>query len=103
MDLSDPMQFWLLLFAVAGIAFILGRSMREREPGESRVERRMREARQALEQFGALSSDKQAEVDALVRDNRIIEAIKLVREESGMGLKDSKDAVDARRRELKGM
>ncbi len=102
MDLSDPRDFWLLLAAAIGFAFILGRAMRAREEGgETRVERRQREAAEALAQFNALTPDKQAEIDALVTNNRIIEAIKRVREETGMGLKESKDAVDVRRRELR--
>ncbi|MEQ8177265.1 MAG: hypothetical protein RIC52_01415 [Amphiplicatus sp.] len=102
MDLSDPKDFWLLLAAAIGFAFILGRAMRARDTGETRVERRQREAADALAQFNALTPDKQSEIDALVANNRIIDAIKRVREESGMGLKESKDAVDARRRALKG-
>ncbi len=35
------------------------------------------------------------EIEALVNRNRKIEAIKLVRERTGMGLKDAKDLVDA--------
>ncbi|MEQ8936168.1 MAG: ribosomal protein L7/L12 [Amphiplicatus sp.] len=100
MDLSDPKDFWLLLAAAIAFAFILGRAMRTRETGETRVERRQREAAEALAQFNALTPDKQAEIDALVTNNRIIDAIKLVREETGMGLKESKDAVDARRKNL---
>lgn len=36
-------------------------------------------------------------VEALVAAGRIIEAIKLLREETGLGLKEAKDAVDAYR------
>lgn len=39
-------------------------------------------------------------VDAAIRAGRLIEAIKLHREATGMGLKESKEAVEARRAEL---
>ena len=44
--------------------------------------------------------DADADVDALLRAGQKIEAIKLVRERTGVGLKEAKDIVDAREKEL---
>lgn len=41
-------------------------------------------------------------VDALLRAGRKIEAIKLVRERTGLGLKEAKDLCDERQRRLPG-
>jgi ribosomal protein L7/L12 len=51
----------------------------------------------AAEAFSKLGADLQSEVDGLLRDKKIIEAIKRVRSAAGLGLKESKDIVDARR------
>ena len=57
-----------------------------------------REERQAGEGPGAPVVD--AEVDAFLRQGQLIAAIKRYREVSGVGLKEAKDAVEARQREL---
>jgi ribosomal protein L7/L12 len=44
---------------------------------------------------GILSPDKQAAIVSLLRNGRKIEAIKLYREETGLGLAESKEAVEA--------
>jgi large subunit ribosomal protein L7/L12 len=41
------------------------------------------------------TTDRFAEVRKLVRSGNIIEAIKLYREQTGVGLREAKDAVDA--------
>jgi ribosomal protein L7/L12 len=58
-----------------------------------------REERQAGEGSGSPVVD--AEVDAFLRKGQLIAAIKRYREVSGVGLKEAKDAVEARQRELK--
>ncbi|MBK8097085.1 MAG: ribosomal protein L7/L12 [Planctomycetes bacterium] len=42
------------------------------------------------------------EVDALLRAGQKIQAIKLVRERTGLGLKEAKDLVDEREQRLPG-
>ncbi len=42
-----------------------------------------------------------AEIDELLKTDRLIEAVKLVKDRTGLGLKESKDLVDARRAALK--
>ena len=50
---------------------------------------------------GALEAeDADAEIDALIRAGQKIEAIKRVRDRTGLGLKEAKDVVDGREREL---
>ncbi|MDN3444795.1 ribosomal protein L7/L12 [Microbacterium sp. APC 3901] len=44
---------------------------------------------------GALPASVSSEVDRLVSDDQKIQAIKLVREHTGLGLKESKDVVEA--------
>lgn len=99
MDGLDTAEFWLLLAAAVAVGFMLGRASRG---GEDADERRMRAELAASERFAALSSADQAEIDALVMSGKTLEAIRLTREKTGLGLKESKDAIDARRRTLKG-
>ncbi len=48
----------------------------------------------------AASSDVAPEIERLVRDGNIIGAIKLHREQHGVGLKEAKDAIDVLRASL---
>lgn len=99
----DPTGGWLILAAVAYIAFMAGRaSAGRRESPEDREMRRMREGERAAGAFAALSPSVQADVDRLLLENKKIEAIKLIREQTGMGLKESKDAADQRQRSVGG-
>lgn len=54
------------------------------------------ESGKAATRFG-LSVDVADEVYAMIGDGKIIEAIKRVRAETGMGLREAKDIVDAMR------
>lgn len=45
-----------------------------------------------------LTSEAEARIDEALRQGRKIEAIRHLREATGMGLKDAKDAIDARER-----
>ena len=46
------------------------------------------------------TEDADAEIDALLRSGQKIQAIKLVRDRTGLGLKEAKDVVDAREKQL---
>ena len=99
----DPTGGWLILAAVAYIAFMIGRAgAGRRESPEEREMRRMREGERAATAFAALSPSVQADVDRLLLDRKKIEAIKLIREHTGMGLKESKDAAEHRQSEING-
>jgi hypothetical protein len=47
-----------------------------------------------------LTPSADAEVRALIQEHRKIYAIKLLREKTGLGLKEAKDTVDAMEREM---
>ena len=102
MENLDPLQIWLLMAAVAYIAFMAGRATSRRDTGESREMKALRIQQAADEAYSGLTSSSQEEVDRLIRDGKIIQAVKVVRENTGFGLKESKDTVDQRRRMIKG-
>lgn len=96
----EPYQIIFLILAVAYFAFMAGRASAgvSAEPREARAQRRAMAAEQL---FAALTPEQQAGVDAIIREGRTIEAIKQVREYSGSGLKESKEAIDWRRSQLR--
>lgn len=94
---------WLVIAVVAWAAFMIGRaSAGRRESPEEREMRRMREGESAADAFASLSPSVQTDVDRLLAAGKKIEAIKLIREQTGMGLKESKDAAEHRQSEIKG-
>ena len=94
----EPDQI-LVLVGVAIVAFILGRATRGDVSG-ARTEREVADREQVENALAELSSDVQTEVDRLLTEHRKIEAIKIFREATGLGLKQSKDAVEVRQRSL---
>lgn len=99
----DPQLYWVILAAVAYGAFLLGRATAQRgETGLTREERRRREVDEAATALSALEPSKLADVDRLLARGKIIDAVRLVRTETGMGLYESKLAVDQRRAVIKG-
>lgn len=103
MNAPNAFQVWLLVAAIGGLSFMLGRATAHRETPVERELRRTRENEAGAAAFSSLASSNQTEIDRLIMEGKIIEAIKLVREGTGLGLKESKDAVDARRQALKGL
>lgn len=85
------------MLAVAAIAFLVGVFVaRGRSKGRTVVW-------QEPARPSSASADvhiEDPEIDALLRNNQLIAAIKRYRELSGLGLKESKDAMEARRRML---
>lgn len=106
MESLDPGINWLIVAVIAFVAFLFGRaSARGGEGGgggESRQARRLRETEEATAALAALDLSKQADLDRLIADGRIIDAVKLLREATGMGLYESKLAVDERRKSVSG-
>ena len=102
MDAPNGFQVWLLVAAIGGLSFWLGRATARSETAEQREMRRMREREAGVAAFSSLAAPNQTEIDRLIMEGKTIEAIKLVREGTGLGLKEAKDAVDARRSALKG-
>lgn len=97
MDHLDQNQIFLLLGALI-VGFILGRKSKSGGGGETSVERAMREQRRSEELLSELSPDALMQVDELMRARKKIEAIKFLREKTGCGLKEGKDAVETRAR-----
>lgn len=98
----DPLQIWLLMAAVAYIAFMAGRATANRGDKESRESRALRQQESAERTFSEMSESNREEVDRLLRDGKTIEAIKTVRASAGLGLRDAKLAVDWRKRMTQG-
>lgn len=94
MENLDPMGHWLLLGVTAGIAFMIGRASAGR--GGDPLARKLAEEQEIAGAVSELSSSTWEEVDRLMRDNKKIEAIKVLREATGLGLKLSKQAVEQR-------
>ncbi|MCP2327275.1 ribosomal protein L7/L12 [Hamadaea flava] len=88
MDLNPPAI--ALLIGVAIVAFILGRTTKSRRPDD------LVSAQMAARVPGTpRPSANGDEVAALLAEGKKIQAIKLYRELTGVGLKEAKDAVEA--------
>ncbi|WDI32528.1 hypothetical protein PUV54_04880 [Hyphococcus flavus] len=90
-------ESWVLWTVLIVIAFFAGRATGGGMSSEERTQKKMEERQNAERLFAGLSPDVQQDVDARIQRGKIIEAVKVVRENSGAGLKDAKQAVDARR------
>lgn len=97
MDNLDQTQFILLLASVAGVAFIIGRATAGGASSEAREERRMNQQMEAERLIASLTPAVQQEVDEKLKAGKLIEAIKIIRENTGAGLRDAKIAADLRR------
>lgn len=88
-DLIGPFFAWSVV--VLAIGYALGRNsnrptdLTEPPPGIAAGRRTI-----------SLSPEIEAEIEAALQDNRKIEAIKILREASGVGLKEAKEAIEAR-------
>jgi ribosomal protein L7/L12 len=100
MDNLEPYQIWLLMAAAAYAGFLVGRATANRD-GSSREERAFQTQMTAESVFSELNESTKADVDRLIQDGKIIHAVKVVREATGKGLKEAKQAVDWRRAMIK--
>ena len=93
-----PMPVLIVLAAgFAALVFLALRRSR-RDPlmgGQPKILARPRHAPAAPVAIAPLSPEDETQIRALVAANRKIEAIKLAREVTGLGLKDAKDVVEA--------
>ena len=97
MDFLNEPAFWAILIATALMGFFSGRASKETDAGGMPYLKDFDEANAA---FANLTPEGQSEVDQLLRDGKLINAVKRIREETGRGLKDAKMIVDARRKTL---
>lgn len=103
MEDFGALEIFAVAIGAAYLGYLIGRAGRGGEGvRESREERRMRQQIEAERLFSALSPQKQEEADRLLTAGRTIEAVKIIREESGTGLRDAKITADHRRRHLRG-
>jgi ribosomal protein L7/L12 len=96
-DIWNGQDVLILVAAVAAAAFYLGR----RSAGLSRdAEAHQTTAPQKSDigTFERLPEDTRSTVDRLVREGRTIEAVRVVRASTGLGLYEAKQVVDLQRR-----
>ncbi len=87
--LLDP-----IVLAALFIAFLLGRFARPTE--EDSLSPPPLTAEEKQERLDKVTSTQWATIDSALRNGKKIEAIKLLREASSLGLKNSKEAVEER-------
>jgi ribosomal protein L7/L12 len=91
------LQIWLVLAGAAAVGFCGGRLSASASPkAHERYERLAQEA--AAADFARLSPAAQAEVDRLAAQGKIFDAVKLIRAALNVGLCESKQIVDLRKR-----
>lgn len=116
--MSLEMLGFIALIAV--VAFFLGRGVRasdERNSGplggpRNRQQKQITKRRATrvsrlenvpvAELFSRLEAQDREQIDAYIADGKLIAAIKLMRESSGVGLKEAKEAVEARKASQSG-
>lgn len=100
--MTDGYPFWLLA-AIGAIAFLLGRwSVVAAKRGDQQKQSQPASRAEMLRQPGAgvdvgefgLDAVLRAEFVDLLRQDRKIEVIRLVRQQTGRGLKEAKDFVE---------
>ena len=98
---------WIAVIILIGVlAFVFGRKTSAQRPDDqydvAPKRERTRSPKRASWDGSAieLTQSVSDEVDDLIRANKVIASIKLVRDASGASLKPSKEYVDARREEL---
>ncbi|MEZ5920900.1 MAG: hypothetical protein R3C60_06055 [Parvularculaceae bacterium] len=92
-------QWKMIVAAAAFIGFMLGRISGRRGASGSGSPSPA-PGRPPEEAFAALSPETQADIDRLLREKKLINAIKEIRKASGLGLKESKDVADWRRKAI---
>lgn len=91
---------WLLIVAGAlALGWFMGRQSAF-SGSEDRAARQMQERQLAEAAYASLPPAVQQDADKLIRTKNYIGAIKIVRENSGLDLRASKMAVDARKKLL---
>ena len=92
-----PNEFIYIAAIVILLLIIIGLIKSKTGGTESEMERMGREAK-AAKRVQNLSEETKARLQTLLAQNDLIEAIKIYRTETGAGLKESKDAVEAMKR-----
>lgn len=95
MENFSPIQLWLLMAVIAYAAFLFGRATKPVSPQE-KERRRLVEDEEIETALRDVTASKWEEIDRLLSDRKKIEAIKVLREATGLELKLSKMAVERR-------
>lgn len=90
--LSDPEVLWVI-----GLAFVLGFMIRG--AGRSPQPSDLSSPGDIQARLGQVTTQQWTEIDGEIAARRKIRAIRMLRQYSGLGLKDAKEAVDARKRQ----
>ena len=91
--------FIIAIIVTGVVAYLIGRWQGSGSPSE-RVERENLMQANAEALFDNLPADVKTAIDDKLRSGKIIEAIKILREATGAGLRDAKLAIDQRRHQL---
>ncbi|MBT8473086.1 MAG: hypothetical protein HKP25_15400 [Marinicaulis sp.] len=91
MEHFEPYQIWFLIIAVGYAGFLLGRATAN---NSDREHRRMLEMETIDGAISKLDVSKREEIMRLVSQKKKIAAIKEMRAESGLGLREAKIAVE---------
>jgi len=107
MEIFGLSIWWILCGLIAGMIISLvlktPRGTRSNRGTIRHVDHTARQDEEAVKLSPTgLDAETEAEIRTLVRHDRKIEAIKRYREATGMGLKESKDAIDAYEAEWRG-
>ncbi|MDX2308201.1 MAG: hypothetical protein NW216_08185 [Hyphomicrobium sp.] len=99
MDLApSPAGFdWTALLIALFAGFLLGRWSASFGSPDAAAQRKVAEVTAKItaeQRLHKLSRTARAEAERLAAEDRIIEAVKVVREDIGVGLKEAKDVVD---------
>jgi hypothetical protein len=95
MDPLEPHRLWLLIAGVGFFAFLLGRATKGAGPDE-RARRSLAEDEAIRTGLNRLSPPTLQEIDRLIAERKKIEAIRVLREATGLGLRLAKLAVERR-------
>ncbi len=103
MDFFAPNYSFAALCLVAVLCFIFGRWSKQDGPARPKqtiggVRSRATSADARQKRDGTLSIEAQREVEHLLGRGKLIAAVKVVRRDLGLGLKDAKDFIDDIRR-----
>lgn len=96
MDLTNPQfsMFSLIVGFVLGMIFVGLLQRRGNSAAKPPAAASVDFQRVAEKNLGRLSGKSRRTIEQLVADDRIIEAVRDVRQELGIGLKEAKDVVD---------
>ncbi len=97
------MTAWTIIsiFCISFFVCLLNEWWRTHNPETARLTRLERKMNQIAERLGIEPSPSDPQVQELLGQGRKINAIKLYREQTGVGLKEAKEAIDSLEAQMK--